>query len=87
MDATTNKRSGPAGDVLDDSKISDFALMDESAFVEVIQEAFARLHEESWSTFSPRYAKFRSTGVVLDKPTLMITVGSTEFQIIIVKTS
>jgi hypothetical protein len=86
MDNTTNKPSGPGERVLDEHAFSDFADLDESKFVEVMREAFDRLLEDSMTTFAPRYTKLRCTGRIRDKPALVITVGETEFQVIIVKT-
>jgi hypothetical protein len=85
MDDTTDKPSAAAEGDSEERNASDLLKMDESDFTGVVMEAVDRLLD-NWGITDPRFTNFRCTGVILDKPALMITIGDAEFQIIILKT-
>jgi hypothetical protein len=85
MDDTTDKPFAAAEGDWEERNASDFLKMDDSDFTEVVMKGVDCLLD-NWGITDQRFAKFRCTGVILDKPALTITIGEAEFQVIILKT-
>ena len=85
MDDTKNRRSTSAEGDPKERNPSDFLRMGESDFAEVVMEAVDRLLD-CWGITDPRFVNLHYSGVILDKPGLMIRIGNAEFQVIVLKT-
>jgi len=85
MDDTTKRGSASAEDDPEVRNPNDFLRISESDFAVVVLEAVGRLLD-CWGITDPRFVNLHYSGVILDKPGLMIRIGNAEFQVIILKT-